>query len=338
MAARKGRSRKGKARAKGMNTLPLYVVLFALFALYIFYQDTPLYSTILGIALFLVIVTLIALEVINGFREEGYKKNIIELGLAIAIVLIAWFVLKFVLNTSNPIDVVPSCSMLPVLNRGDMVAIQGISTPSGLKAPIINVTAQQYQSFINNFTNEQLQCIAYKQTGDNIVVSQLVPQGFQVGLYKGATLSSSPQLISADEQGGNLVQYSCGIADIKYSNGTTAQEAYTSGITVNGHQMTGDANNSIVVYQTVPQDFFYQLGDRYIVHRVYAIINASGTYYTLTKGDNNPGLDLQYGNYPANLTYVQGKVVADVPYLGYLRLILSNNFNQPAGCNSYIQN
>ncbi len=89
-----------------------------------------------------------------------------------------------------------------------------------------------------------------------------------------------------------------------------------------------------MVYQTVPSDLFYKFGDSYIVHRVYAIINASGTYYLLTKGDNNPGLDMQYGNYPANLSQIQGKVVASVPYIGYIKLIFSESYTEPAGCNA----
>jgi hypothetical protein len=113
---------------------------------------------------------------------------------------------------------------------------------------------------------------------------------------------------------------------------------YTSGISIGGQTIVGDRNNSVVVYSTVPQDLFYQEGDGYIVHRVYAILNVSGDYYVLTKGDNNPGLDVQYSNYPANLSYVQGKVVASIPYLGYLKLILSSHFTEPAGCNSTIQN
>jgi hypothetical protein len=90
----------------------------------------------------------------------------------------------------------------------------------------------------------------------------------------------------------------------------------------------------VVVYATIPQDYFYQLGDGYIVHRAYAVINASGNYYVLTKGDNNPGLDLQYGNYPAKLNQIQGKVLYSIPYLGYLKLVLSNSFSEPSGCNS----
>ena len=43
-------------------------------------------------------------------------------------------------------------------------------------------------------------------------------------------------------------------------------------------------------------------------------------------------------NYPVNLTDVQGRVIASVPYLGYLKLILSSHFIEPAGCNATIQN
>lgn len=56
----------------------------------------------------------------------------------------------------------------------------------------------------------------------------------------------------------------------------------------------------------------------------------------LTKGDNNPGLDIQYGNYPPNMSQVQGKVVGVIPYLGYLKLIISGNLVVPQGCNSTV--
>ena len=120
---------------------------------------------------------------------------------------------------------------------------------------------------------------------------------------------------------------------MQLQNGSIAQEASVTSITIGNTTITGDKNNSIVVYQTIPQDSFYKLGDSYIVHRVYAILNVSGTYYTLTKGDNNPGLDIQYLNAPANISQVGGKVIGSVPYLGYVKLILSNNFVEPTGCN-----
>jgi hypothetical protein len=143
--------------------------------------------------------------------------------------------------------------------------------------------------------------------------------------------------MSYSSQDGNLVQYSCGVKTVKFINGSTAQEAYTTSLSIANHTLSGDQNNSIVVYATVPKDLFYQEGDSYIVHRVYAVLNESGNYYFLTKGDNNPGLDLQYGNYPANSTAVKGTIIIAIPYLGYLKLILTNQFNQPAGCSSTVQ-
>ena len=64
------------------------------------------------------------------------------------------------------------------------------------------------------------------------------------------------------------------VRKLQFSNGTTGNEVYTSAITIAGTTIIGDANNTRVVYQTVPEDAFYKLGDRYIVHRVYAVINA----------------------------------------------------------------
>lgn len=326
---------KKNEKGKGINTLPLYIALVVLFILFIIYQGRGALSAIFGIALFMLIVILIAIEIMNGVREEGAAKNIIEIAAAVLIVVVFWFILKAVLQTNYPLDVVPSCSMLPSLQRGDMILLHGIHNVTQIKAPIINVTNSQYSQFQNSIPNESLSCVAYKQTGNRISLSQVIKPGYQIGLYK--SVGSGGEIVPSSYQGDNLVQYTCGARNVIFENGTTEQEAYTTAVTINGTQLYGDANNSVVVYQTIPKDYFYQLGDSYIVHRVYAIINSSGNYLILTKGDNNPGLDLQYGNYPFNLSYVEGKVVSSVPYLGYLKLALSNNFVEPAGCNSTVE-
>jgi signal peptidase I len=325
------KSEKAKAK-KGINTLPLYVALVALFILFIFYQSNASLSVIFGIALFMIIVILIVLEVVNGINEEGYKKNILEIAVAIIIVVAFWFSLKALLHTSYPLDVVPSCSMLPILHRGDLILISGITNPSKINAKMINVSNSTYTNFINNIQNEFLSCVAYQQVGNRLTVSYTDYPGYSIGLFR--STSSGGEIVSNSSQQGNLVQYSCGTANLIYKNGTVLQEAYTKSITVNGTLIYSNKNNSVVVYATIPQDYFYQLGDGYIVHRAYAVINASGNYYVLTKGDNNPGLDLQYGNYPAKLNQIQGKVLYSIPYLGYLKLVLSNSFSEPSGCNS----
>jgi signal peptidase I len=321
-------------KGKGINTLPLYAALVVLFILFILYQAERSLSVIFGIALFLVIVILIVVEVTNGIKEEGYKRNIIEIVVAVLIVVAFWFSLRALLHTNYPLDVVPSCSMLPKLHRGDLIVVGGITNPLQIKARMINVSNSTYSNFERNIQDEFLSCVAYQQSGNRITVSGIAYPGYSLGLFR--STSSGGEVVPDSYQQNSLVQYSCGIANVVYKNGTVLSEAYTKSISVNGTVVYNDTNNSVVVYATIPQDFFYQLGDSYIVHRAYAVINASGNYYVLTKGDNNMGLDLQYGNYPAALNDLQGRVLYSIPYLGYLKLVLSSSFTEPSGCNSTV--
>jgi hypothetical protein len=326
---------KVKPQKPRINTLPFYVALVVLFVLFILFQGKGDLSEIFGIALFLMIVVIIVLEVTLGIEEEGYVKNIIEIGIAVLAVVVFWFALRAVLHTAYPLDVVPSCSMLPNLKRGDLIALQGLQSINQISAPRISITTSQYNTFNNNIQNEFLSCVAYQVSGNRVAVSQIIRPGYSIGLYE--STPSGGQIVQQAQQQGNLIQYTCGSRGILFDNGTTEQEAYTTAVTINGTTIYGDKNNSIVVYATTPSDYFYKLGDSYIVHRAFAVLNVSGKYYVLTKGDNNPGLDLQYGNYPSNMSFIEGKVVASIPYLGYLKLALSNSFVEPSGCNSTVQ-
>ena len=325
------------AKHNSITTWPLYIVLVLAFILYIIYQGSQSLAVIFGVMAFVILVVLIGLEVVNGSRESGRLRSALEIIAAIAIVLIAWFAMKAILHTNYPIDAVPSCSMLPALQRGDMILLQGTNA-SAINAPQVHVTQSGLQSMLGSINSESLECVAYNVTGDTLYISQIVQPGYSVGLFKPSPGSAGGgSIVPYSSQSGNLVQYMCGTANVVYGNGTVEQEAYTKSITIGNRTITGDRNNSIVVYQTVPQDSFYQDGDTYIVHRVYAVLNASGTYYYLTKGDNNPGLDMQYQNYPASQSHIEGKVIGKAPFLGYLKLILSGTLSQPAGCNSVLQ-
>ncbi len=57
--------------------------------------------------------------------RSDFKKLGIEIGLTIAIAIAAWLGLCFFLQTSSPLNVVTSCSMLPNLQRGDFIILQG---------------------------------------------------------------------------------------------------------------------------------------------------------------------------------------------------------------------
>ena len=302
--------------------------------LYILLERIRILAITLGIVTFFLIIIAIVLELISGKNEVGYKKSILEIAVAIIVVVVLWYGLKFFLATNSPIDVVPSCSMLPYLHRGDMIFLHGVSSISQIKAPIIDVTSSQISRVLSSPDSESLSCVAYITNASGTYIRQTLAPGYKVGLIEDS--NGVYRLVSKQEESGNVVQYTCGTREVKLSTGQILNEAYTTSITVNNRTIAGDRNNSIVVYGTRPGDLFYEEGDAYVVHRVYAILNDSGDYYVLTKGDNNPGLDIQYGNYPPNMSQVQGKVVGVIPYLGYLKLIISGNLVVPQGCNSTV--
>ncbi len=327
--------RSAARRRRTINTMPLYVILIVLFIIYFVFQKLPEVAVVFGAIIFFLIIAILIIEVSNGFEEEGFKKNIMEIGAAIIVVIVLWYALRAVLNTSYPLDVVPSCSMLPNLNRGDMILIQGVNKNS-IGAPIVNVTQDQWNSSFSNLNTEALQCVAYSNNTGTAKLSQFVKPGYNIGLLKSTQYGA--RIVTNASQSNNIVRYACGAVNVKLQNGTVVSEASTVAITIANTTITGDRNNSIIVYQTVPQDQFYKYGDSYIVHRVYALLNVSGVYYVLTKGDNNPGLDIQYLNTPANLSQIGGKVIGSLPFIGYVKLILSNNFVEPTGCNYTTQN
>ena len=329
------RAREVAQRKSVITSWPLYLLLVASFILYVVYQGTAVLAEILGVSTFALIIAILIIEVINGSKEEGKVRNVVEIIAAVVIVIAIWFALQAVLQTRYPIDAVPSCSMLPYLQRGDMIVLHGANA-SSIRAPQVTVTKSALQGMLSNINNESLECVAYKANGRTANVSQEIYPGYSVGLFKPGIVGGS--IMPYSEQGNNLVKYQCGAANVTLSNGTRIKEAYTTSITVANTTITGDLNNSVIVYQTEPQDSFYRDGDSYIVHRVYAIINADGSYYYLTKGDNNPGLDMQYFNTPPAQAQVEGRVIARIPYLGFLKLILSGTLSQPSGCNSTFQN
>lgn len=333
MKQRQSKKRE-KRKESTIKTWPVYIILVVLFVLYIIYQRVAFLSILFGAALFFTIVALVVLEFFIGVHEEGYKKNLIEIGITIGAVVVIWLLLEAILQTNYPLDVVPSCSMLPQLHRGDMVLLHGVSNITQIKAPVVLVSHAAYQSMLSNVSSEYLSCVAYKQVNNRIVISQVVGPGYSIGLFRSS--QSGGAIVPQGYQNNSLITYTCGTRQLTLQNGGNETIAYTTAVTVGDKTIVGDRNNSVVVYKTTQQDFFYSLGDTYIVHRAYLVISDGQNYYVLTKGDNNPGLDIQYGNRPVNLTNIEGQVVASVPYIGYLKLILSNNFNQPAGCNSTI--
>ncbi len=327
--------RNGKGQGIIINLL--YVLILASIIGYAVWN-----SALLGAAAFvLVIVTLIA-EFRYGVRDQGVKKTVYEIVSAFAVVAILFIVASLVLGTWSPINVVASCSMLPNLHRGDIVVLHGISSMSYFlnhySIPVVNVSSAAMGSMISNMQSESLAFFAYDPKNRSKIGETTNADVFPVGLYNTRCLDSYGYLgqwgnyykcFVANQTGLIKYNYSIGRVDI---NGNISKVVQTSSIEIGNTTISENFGNPIIVYQTTSNDTFS--GD--IVHRAVAAIRSGDQYYLLTRGDNNAGLDIQFGNYPVIQNAVVGYVIGQVPAVGYLKLIISGQLSQPAGCNSTI--
>ncbi|VVB77476.1 Uncharacterised protein [uncultured archaeon] len=303
-------------------------------------------SSVFGFAALLLIAGIFYYEISHSVRNEGAVRSVIDVATAIGAAIVVWILLMVILQTSAPVDAVSSCSMLPVLQRGDLVALHGIGNVTKFlisqHVPVINVDRTSFQRMQANMSSEFLAFYAYQTTNKSRIayIFDSNSSGYGIGLYSTPCLSRLSYLGQRGKfytcyvqpsQDGNLVKYNYSVGNVSIS-GSNSRIVYTSGITVGGTTVAENYSGPIVVYQTTKSDYF----SGSIIHRVVAAMNVSGTYYFLTKGDNNQALDIQFENYPVNSTAVLGYVIADIPLAGYVKLILSGQLAVPAGCNQTI--
>ncbi|VVB67533.1 Uncharacterised protein [Candidatus Norongarragalina meridionalis] len=246
---------------------------------------------------FACVVAVIILEILteDTFKSsKGAKQSAWELGIAFATAIAAWFLLGFVLQTSSPINVVTSCSMLPVLERGDLIILQGGN---------IRVPEAQYAG--------SLAGVAYGQ------------KAYLVNSFEGTrTYKFSMPSIA----GNPLLDYEITPCDVQARDGSVSHEYCTYGVSFQGTAYALNKSNDVIVYEPTPA--YYGL----IIHRAFLKIRASDGVYYLTRGDNNGFLDQQSGIRLVAEKDVKGKVLLRVPYVGYLKLFLFMQFEEPQGC------
>ncbi len=322
----------------------LYALLAILIILYAFDNNI-----LLGALALILILAIVALELKYSIKAEGMKKSFIDIVGAVAAAIIVWILLVIFLQTSAPVDAVSSCSMLPALHRGDLVVLHGLGNmPEFLSShdvPVFNVSQQAFDQMQSNMPDEFLAFYAYFN-GNKSLISYTIPSGakYAVGLYSTSCLSSEEYqgqasrlaqcYVPIQDQRSNLIQYNYSIGTLTTSGVGSVPALYTSQITVGNRTISENYSDPIIVYETTSMDTF----SGSIIHRLYAVLNVSGSYYFLTKGDNNQALDMEFGNYPANQSSVLGYVVADIPVVGYVKLLLSGQLLTPAGCNETLQN
>ena len=315
----------------------LYILFFLCVVAYAFYNNS-----FIGLAALLSIIAIIIMETKASVESEGVFGSVKEILVALIGALAIWVALILFLGTQSPINAVASCSMLPTLQRGDLVVLHGISNfslfASENRIPTVNLTPSQFAQLEGNINGEFVSFYAYSRSNKSDITDLLSngETGYGIGLYNNNCISSFTYLGEMNKvyecyvpnQNSSIIKYHFGIENVTYA-GANLLEVSTSSISILNTTITPNYTRPIVVYKTSSQDTFS--GD--IIHRVYAIISSRGNYYFLTKGDNNQALDIQFGNYPSQSSSILGYVVMDVPVVGYVKLLLSGQLAPVAGCN-----
>lgn len=87
----------------------------------------------------------------SGSSASGeWKKLALEICVTLVVAVAAWFALCFALQTSSPLNVVTSCSMLPNLERGDFIILQG----GDVKAPQVVLSTPLSQASAKYFLSQ----------------------------------------------------------------------------------------------------------------------------------------------------------------------------------------
>jgi len=259
------------------------------------------------------------------FRATQDPKEILS---SLAVALGAWIALSLLLNTTSPINIITSCSMLPDFERGDLIILQGADLAS---TPILQ-------------TPQSLQNTRY-EPAEITVQGQTVARIYQPTAENGPVFQ--PEFST------------CQRKPLDSGRASSEQVCLKSAATAKQSAAILQSPDVVVFDSGTPAGL--------IIHRAFGVLNATDGPYLLTKGDNNNFLDQQSGfaliphrtagrvllNLPllGALTWregglqwvtenqfpVKGKVLLRIPYIGYIKLLLFLQIQAPAGCDSVLQ-
>lgn len=299
-------------------------ILFILFILIYLITHENLFGLMMGLTFILMVIE----DIIKGLLTGGVRSELKELIVALLVAIGVWYGISFLLNTSTPISAVVTCSMLPTLERGDMVIVRGenINTYGTIYVDSVDDIGSEAIVKVGNITkkvngsidsycvfhsNDPL-CAVYRSQPDRVIEYHGKLE-FHYGVCKRKTRNNTEFYVP------------CVVSVKKIGSPIT--------ISLYPHSDKGD----IIVYQPNKGDLFSYVGD--IVHRgVVKIVAKDGTYF-LTKGDNNQITDLQVyypgygGNHLIPEKNVKGKVIFRIPVIGYVKLFISAQLNMPEQCN-----
>jgi len=146
-------------------------------------------------------------------------------------------------------------------------------------------------------------------------------------LLQGGEIRSQEVELTKPVEFRDFIKNECTVREL--SSGAIRKELCTTGLRADGKEYAFDKGGDIVVYQ--PENAYRDLG--LVVHRAVMKLKYKGETNYLIKGDNNPAPDV-YGITQdfAKEDHMKGKVILRVPILGYLKLFLSLQFDEPENC------
>jgi heme/copper-type cytochrome/quinol oxidase subunit 4 len=292
-------------------------------------QSLSFIPPFIGILIVIEIVAFVFMEVKEGTEKHGMKHEIVDTVIALLVAVFIWYGASFVLNTSSPVSGVVSCSMLPNLQRGDFVIVQG----APVRAHEIDMTQAELDS-LNDPASVTI-------NGKNATIrGSIFP--YCINDRSNAICSEfmkSPESL-IERKGPFTYRYQT--CKMSFSSGDLRSEPCLRSITFHGNEYLTDFLNDIVVYAPPQGDLYSMVGD--IVHRTFFVINVDGKKYYLTRVDNNPILDLQVYDYSTGMVNhpipqdrLRGKVIARIPYLGYFKLFISGYFKEDSQCKTQLE-
>ncbi len=303
-----------------------FAILLILLAFYLLTK-----SVIFAVLTALFIVAAVGIEVYVGIKKHGVRKEVLETIATVIVALLLWFGFQRIMNTETPISAIVSCSMLPSLDRGDLIFVKGIER---YNAPILHVTSKDINS-LKGLSN------VYK--GDEYLGS--IPgsiMSYCQATLEGWCVDFANNPSNYKEVKGNFTfQYKKCTRKFLGLH-TEKEEPCLAYLQYGNKKIFFNKSNDVLVYRPTKAELFGMFGD--IVHRAFVLLmDEKGNEYYLTQGDNNNVMDIQFysykfnkGNYPIKKSNVLGKVVFRVPYLGYYKLFLSLYFTEDPLCNTVL--
>lgn len=301
-----------------VGALALLVLLYALTKISLF-----------GVLFAVVLVGTVAMEVLSGAKSRGWKEELKDTLISLGAVVVLWLSLGFVLDSPVPINAVVSCSMLPNVERGDLILVRG-GEPAGYGITLTESELGELQ--------EDETLVKAEGIGEFYVNGSIYAYCSQHRDAICTQFASTPSKFS-EHKGPFTFNY----AKCERERGEiTLVTPCVESVYFEGREYFANLSHDTIVYGPAEGNLYYYTGD--IIHRVFFLIESSGETYYLTKGDNNPIFDLQVYDYslamgndaPSSSEY-KGKILFRFPFLGYPKLFISGFFAETVNCDSTLE-